>query len=86
MNNGAKVVVGSLLGAGVGFAISKLAERDSAPVAGVAETEPRESLKNRWQRAKLAGEEARAAKEAELRAYFRAKVNDPTALRDDVTS
>jgi hypothetical protein len=81
MNNGTKVVVGSLLGAGIGYVISKVMEREVAEPVGFAETEPRESLKQRWERAKLAGEEARLAREAELRAYFRDKVNDPAALR-----
>ena len=82
MNNGTKVLVGSLLGAGVGYVISKVMEREVVEPVGFADTQqqPRESLKERWQRAKLAGEEARIAREAELRAYFRGKVNDPYAL------
>ncbi len=80
MNNGAKVLVGSLLGSGVGYAISKVMEREVVEPAGFS-AEPKESFKERWERAKLAGEEARLAKEAELRAYFREKVNDPDALR-----
>ena len=80
MNNGAKVLVGSLLGSAVGYAISKVMEREVAGPVGFT-TEPKESFKQRWERAKLAGEDARLAKEAELRAYFREKVNDPDALR-----
>jgi hypothetical protein len=80
MNNGTKVVVGSLLGAGIGYVISKVMEREVVEPVGFADTQPKESLKERWQRAKIAGEEARLAKEAELRAYFRQKVNDPAAL------
>jgi hypothetical protein len=45
-----------------------------------APRQPKESFKERWERAKLAGEGARLAKEAELRSYFREKVNDPHAL------
>jgi hypothetical protein len=82
MNNGTKVVVGSLLGAGIGYVISKVMEREVAEPLGFAEAEPKESFKERWERAKIAGEEARMAKEAELRAYFREKVNDPAALRE----
>ena len=81
MNNPTKVFVGSLLGAGVGYVISKVMEREVVEPAGFADTQqPKESFKERWERAKLAGEGARLAKEAELRAYFREKVNDPTAL------
>lgn len=43
-------------------------------------TETRESLRQRWEEAKAAGEAAEAEREAELRAYFREKVNDPTAF------
>ena len=82
MNNPAKVLVGSLLGAGVGYAISKVMEREVVEPVGFADTQqpPKETFKERWERAKLAGEDARIAKEAELRSYFREKVNDPTAL------
>jgi hypothetical protein len=85
VENGTKVVVGSLIGAGVGYVISKVMEREVVEPVGFAATsqepkEPKESFKERWQRAKIAGEEARLAKEAELRAYFRQKVNDPQAL------
>lgn len=82
MNNGAKVLVGSALGAGVGYVISKVMEREVVEPVGLAGTplESKESFKERWERAKLAGEDARLAKEAELRSYFRRKVNDPNAL------
>ena len=82
MNNGTKVVVGSLLGAGIGYVISKVMEREVVEPVGFADTaqEPKETFKERWERAKLAGEGARLAKEAELRAYFREKVNDPAAM------
>lgn len=84
MDNGTKVVVGSLLGAGVGYVISKVMEREIVEPVGLldAPREPKETFKERWERAKLAGEEARVAKEAELRSYFRQKVNDQDALRD----
>lgn len=82
MNNGTKLIVGSLLGAGVGYIVSKVMEREVVEPVSFTDTppEPKETFKERWQRAKLAGEEARLAKEAELRAYFRTKVNDPNAL------
>jgi len=82
LNNPTKVLVGSLLGAGVGYVISKVMEREVVEPVGFADTQqqPKESFKERWVRAKLAGEEARLAKEAELRSYFREKVNNPTAL------
>lgn len=84
MNNGTKVIVGSLLGAGVGYVISKIMEREVVEPTSFAATsqESTETFKERWERAKRAGEEARLAKEAELRAYFRQKVDDPDALRD----
>jgi hypothetical protein len=42
--------------------------------------ETRQSLRDRWANAQAAGEAAREAREAELRAYFREKVDDPTAF------
>ena len=82
MNNGTKLIVGSLLGAGVGYVVSKVMEREVVEPVSLTGTppKPKESFKERWERAKLAGEEARLAKEAELRAQFREKVNDPNAL------
>jgi hypothetical protein len=86
LNNGAKLIVGSLLGASVGYVISKVMEREVVEPVGLLDAPldpqaPKESFKERWERAKLAGEEARLAKETELRSYFRQKVNDPDALR-----
>lgn len=97
MNNAIKILVGTALGTGVGVAVSKLlASRDEGlelevtgpdGVAYVASAEPQpgigERLKGRVQAAKQAGEEAKAAKEAELRGYFRQKVDDPTAMAVD---
>ena len=42
--------------------------------------EKRESIRDRWARAQTAGDAAKEAREAELRAYFREKVDDPTAF------
>lgn len=85
MNNPVKVVVGSLLGAGVGAGIAKVAGM-SATTDGEATGEPappRETLRERLERARAAGEAARLEKEEELRAYFRTKVKDPQAMRDN---
>jgi hypothetical protein len=85
MRNLAKVLLGSALGAGIGAAIAKVAGRGSASPSEhtlVSDDRPRESFKERLARAREAGEAARIAKEAELAAYFRRKVNDPDALPD----
>lgn len=42
--------------------------------------EKKGSLRERWEHAQVAGEAAKEAREAELRAYFREKVEDPTAF------
>lgn len=97
MNNAFKILVGTALGAGVGVAVSKLLasreehlELEVAGPDGVAfvatpEEQPGvgDRLKARIEAAKQAGEDAKAAKEAELRGYFRQKVDDPTALTVD---
>ncbi len=90
MNNPSKVIFGSLIGSGIGIAISKYLEsQDSQPAGTTAEAEERpsfvESMKARWAQAKVNGDVAREAKEAELRAYFRQKVDDPTAMLDNPT-
>ena len=90
MSNPAKIIFGTLLGAGIGAAVARVVRMvDEQPEArGFADAgpaEPRETLKQRWQRAKQAGEEARAQKEEELRAYFRTKVGDPQAMRENPT-
>ena len=46
----------------------------------IALEEKKQSMKERWERAQIAGEAAKEAREAELRAYFREKVDDPTAF------
>lgn len=91
MNNPVKLILGALLGAGLGAGVSKLAANASQPpVAELAGLEtgapaPRESLRERWTRAQVAGEAAKAAKEEELRAYFRTKVKDQQAMRENPT-
>lgn len=88
MNNQVKVMLGSLIGVGVGAGISRAMGRSNAPALGIAAepAEPKESFKERWERAKLAGDEARAQTEAQLRAHFRTRVDDPSALRDMPTT
>jgi hypothetical protein len=85
MNNPVKVVIGTLVGAGIGAAISRALERDRQPegvaTAAALPAEPKETLRERWERARHAGDAARAEKEAALRSYFRQKVQDPAALR-----
>jgi hypothetical protein len=93
MNNPVKVLVGSVVGAGIGLGISKVLEMraagETAPTSDplTVTYEPKtsiiDSLKERWERAKLNGDLAKESKEAELRAYFRTKVNDPQAMRID---
>lgn len=91
LRNLVKVVAGTGIGAGIGAAMVKLMERDdqqptdmSANIM-VTEKPGRESLRERLDRAKAAGDAAAAAKEAELRAYFRVKVNDPNAMTGNPT-
>jgi hypothetical protein len=87
LRNAVKLTLGSAIGAGVGYVASKFVEeRDAASLddtGAAAEPQPRETFKERLARAKVAGEAARIAKEDELRAYFRQKVKDPTALTDN---
>jgi hypothetical protein len=87
LRNAVKVVFGSAIGAGVGYAASKLVEEREAAVATPdAEPEyPRETFKERLTRAREAGEAARVAKEADMRAYFRQKVHDPEAMTSNPT-
>ncbi|MDQ3692318.1 MAG: YtxH domain-containing protein [Chloroflexota bacterium] len=67
---------GSVLGAAVGTAAAVL----WAPRSG---TEMRGRLIDRIRQARLAGAEAKAAKEDELIQKFRQDVEDPAALRDE---
>jgi hypothetical protein len=68
--------------AGIMAAHDSVSDRaaDAALDAQIAVEEKKESLKERWERAQVAGEAAKEAREAELRAYFREKVDDPTAF------
>lgn len=89
-----KVVAGLAIGAAVGVLVAREVgpvtgqevppEEDEFGLLGVS-TEPRESIRERWDRALAAGEAAREAKEAELRDYFRQKVGDPSAFNSDRT-
>jgi|SRR5690554_4466681 hypothetical protein len=85
--NFVKTIVGLALGAGIGVLVNEkvvpLADLEPPAGYGIADTgepQPKETLKERWERALRAGEAAREAKEAELRSYFRHKVDDPTAF------
>jgi hypothetical protein len=84
LRNVLKLVLGSAIGAGVGYAASKVVEERDPLLADAdaAPEYPHETFKERLARAKEAGETARVAKEAELRAHFRQKVHDPAALTD----
>ena len=90
MNNPAKIIFGSIVGSGIGVAISRYLESQTIAADGVAVTTEDgrgivETMKARWAQARIDGEVARQAKEAELRAYFRDKVDDPSAMRDNPT-
>lgn len=88
-----KTIVGLAIGAGIGALFAKevgpITGQEPATSYGFANVEdqepqePKETLKERWQRALSAGESAQEAKEAELRSYFRHKVDDPTAFTVD---
>ncbi len=67
---------GGLLGAAVGTAVAIL----WAPQSG---DELKGRLADRLRQARLAGAEAKAAKEDELIRKFRSEVDDPAALRDE---
>lgn len=88
-----KTVIGLAVGAGIGALFAKeigpLTGQEPESTYGIAGTpkpEPKESLKERWERSLSAGEAAQEAKEAELRSYFRHKVEDPTAFTIDRTN
>ena len=87
LRNAVKLVLGSAIGAGVGYAASKVVEERDTPLTGAVDAPeyPHETFKERLARARDAGEAARVAKEAELRAYFRQKVHDPAAMTDNPT-
>lgn len=82
-----KVIVGSALGATIGYAVNRFTKRSEMPEderMSLTEevTSIPDRLKQRWADAQQAGEQARIAEEARLRAYFREKVNDPNAFSD----
>ena len=97
MNTAFKILFGTALGAGVGVVASKLLEERASvelevvgPDGAVRVVDSSgakpgigDRVRARLEEARLAGEDAKAAKEAELRGYFREKVNDPTAMRVD---
>ena len=71
-------IVGGLLGAGVGAAVSMLV----APQSGEQFVD---GVERKVDQAKRAGLEAQARTEEELIRRFRAETGDPTALRDQET-
>ena len=71
-----KFGTGVLLGAAVGTAVAIL----FAPQSG---GELKGRISDRLRQARLAGAEAKAAKEDELIRKYRAEVEDPSALRDE---
>jgi hypothetical protein len=85
MNNPVKLLVGAALGSAVGYGISKYLELQGPPPVDpeTGVVVPRETFRERWARAQAAGEAAKLAKEEELRAYFRLKVHDPEAMREN---
>ena len=90
MNNPGKIIFGSIIGSSIGVAISKYLESQTISADGSAATAEDgrgivETMKARWAQARIDGEVAREAKEAELRAYFRDKVDDPSAMRNNPT-
>lgn len=90
MNNPLKLVLGSLIGAGIGVALSKVAETRQEPGLSAAQSftfadsesapSTSEAFGDRLARAKAAGADARVQKEAELRDQFREKVRRSNAL------
>jgi hypothetical protein len=87
MNNPAKIIVGTLLGAGVGAGIAKVAGLSTQGDASDREpSQPRETFRERLDRARVVGEAAKAQREEELRQYFRTKVKNPQAMREHPTS
>jgi len=88
MNSPVRLLFGSVIGAGVGVALSKIVERRQEPGlsasltmnGGGEDVHEGEDFKDRLARAGAAGADARARKEAELRELFRAKVHRSDAL------
>lgn len=80
-----KVVIGSAVASAVASLIARkvnqedLPEEERVPLTETVKTAPIR-LRDRWDRARTAGEVAATTEEARLQAEFRAKVNDPEAL------
>lgn len=75
MNNAGKVVFGTLLSVGIAAVAAKLTDQRV-----IHADEPRESFKERINRANTAASVARTAEEERLRNEFRARTGDPTAF------
>ncbi len=81
-----KVITGSAIGAAVAAAVAKMATEDETPEAErVPFTEKAKAtpdrLRERWEAAKQTGEAVEVETTAQLTELFRAKVNDPDALK-----
>lgn len=81
-----KIIVGSAIGSAVAAAIAKMASEDDTPEEErVPFTEQVKTapirLRERWEEAKQTGEAVEAETAAYLSEVFRAKVNDPDALK-----
>jgi hypothetical protein len=80
-----KLIVGSGLATAVAAGVAHLAKRNDipeeerVPLADELKGVPIK-VRERWERAREAGEAAAAAEEARLRADFRVKVDDPDAF------
>lgn len=81
-----KIIIGSALGSAVAAGVAKLMEREEipederVPLGETIQNVP-VRLRERWEAAKQAGEEAEVQTTALLTEIFREKVNDPDALK-----
>ena len=81
-----KIIVGSAVGSAVAAIVAKMVtedgtpEEERVPFTEQVKTAP-VRLRERWERAKDAGATAEEAAAARLTEVFRAKVNDPEALK-----
>lgn len=80
-----KIIIGSAVGTAVAAVVARKAAQDDipeeerVPLTESVKTAPIR-LRERWERAKEAGDAVEAATEAHLTTVFRSKVNDPEAL------
>jgi len=81
-----KLIAGVVIGAGIGVAAAKIAERrqDQADEFGFTDDTEPSGFKTRLRQAGEVARSARAEREAELQKYFRRRVNDPSAFTPPV--